>query len=84
MNKITPLRASSALKLAAKNEAKVSATRERLANSIDFCAYNLHWNSFIFISIKNIALIYSLSRSFYWVDNSTYAVGQVKVGQFKV
>jgi len=64
MNKITPLKASIALKLAAKNEAKVNATRERLANSIDFSAYNLCWNSFISMSIKSIPLIYFLSRSF--------------------
>ena len=41
MNKIIPLNASPTLKVKAKNEAKVSATRERLANSIDFVAYNL-------------------------------------------
>ena len=63
MNKITPLRASTALKLVAKNEAKVNATRERLANSIDFSAYNLHWNSFILILIKYSINLF-LSRGF--------------------
>ena len=54
MNKKNPLKASSILKLDAKNDAKVKATRERLAKSIDFSAYNLRWNSFISILSESI------------------------------
>ncbi|MBU4312373.1 MAG: hypothetical protein KJ706_06625 [Candidatus Omnitrophica bacterium] len=49
MNNITPLIASPALKLGAKNDAKVSATRDRLAKSRNFSAYNLRWKLFISI-----------------------------------
>lgn len=65
MVKVIPLNAKPNLKLGAKNEAKVKATKERLARSISFSAYNLRWNSFISISIKSILLVYSLSRKFF-------------------
>jgi len=50
MVKAIPLNAKPTLKLDAKNEAKVKATKERLARSSSFSAYNLRWNSFISIS----------------------------------
>lgn len=42
MKRKIPLNANPNLKLGAKNEAKVKATKEKLAKSIDFSAYNLH------------------------------------------
>jgi len=65
MNKVTPLNANAGLKVCAKNEAKVIATRERLAKSIDFPAYNLRWYSVIFISAKSIVLILLFVNRFY-------------------
>ena len=62
MYKITPLNARPTLKLGAKKEANVNATRERLARSIDFSAYNLRWNSFISIPVNSIAVFSLLSR----------------------
>jgi hypothetical protein len=64
MVKAIPLNAKPTLKLGAKNEAKVKATKARLARSSSFSAYNLRWNSFISISRESIALNYSLSRNF--------------------
>ena len=64
MVKTIPLNAKPTLKLEAKNEAKVKATKQRLARSSNFSAYNLRWNSFISISLKSITLNYSLSRNF--------------------
>ena len=61
MNKINPVNANAALKLDAKNDAKVNATSERLAKSIAFSLYNLRWNSFISI-VDSIAHAHSLSR----------------------
>lgn len=63
MNKTNPLNANPNLKPDVKNDAKVKATRERLARSIDFSAYNLRWNSFISISKRSITYAFSLSRA---------------------
>ena len=49
MNKMMPLNASPALKAVAKNEAKVNATRDRFARSINFSAYSFCWYSLISI-----------------------------------
>lgn len=58
MVKAIPLNAKPTLKLGAKNEAKVKATKERLDRSISFPAYNLRWNSFS--SILNDTIIGNL------------------------
>ncbi len=49
MNNVTQLNASPILNVGAKNDANVSATSERLANSINFSAYNFRWYSLISI-----------------------------------
>ena len=58
MVKTIPLNAKPTLKLDAKNEAKVKATKQRLARSSNFSAYNLRWNSFS--SILNDSIIGNL------------------------
>ena len=55
MNKIMPLNASPALKVVAKNEAKVNVTRDRFARSINFSAYNFLWCSLISILAVSIS-----------------------------
>ena len=58
MNKTIPLKVKATLRVDAKNEAKVKPTREKLAKSTHFSAYNLRWNSFS--SILNDSIIGNL------------------------
>jgi len=46
-NNTIPLNASPTLNVDVKKDAKVSATNERFASSIDFSAYNFRWYSLI-------------------------------------
>ena len=55
MVKTIPLNDRPNLKVGAKNEAKVKATREKLLRSTSFSAYNLRWNSFSSILKGSIA-----------------------------
>ena len=48
-NNTIPLNASSALNADVKKDAKVSATNERFASSMDFSAYSFRWYSLISI-----------------------------------
>jgi len=48
-NNTIPLNASPTLNVDVKKDAKVNATNERFASSIDFSAYNFRWYSLISI-----------------------------------
>ena len=50
INNTIPLNANPNLNVAVKNDAKVSATNERFASSIDFSAYSFRWYSLISIN----------------------------------
>jgi len=67
MNNVTPLNASPILNADVKKDAKVSATNERFANSINFSAYNFRWYSF------NCILKRSISFRLFFVKERIYA-----------
>ena len=65
INNTMPLNASPALNVDVKKDAKVNATNERFASSIDFSAYSFRWYSLISIGK-------SISYGLFYVKERVY------------